>query len=134
MGLLKNQLANGKPLRIGIKQWQPKRSKKLNSTWRMWMGEAAEYLSANGWHVDIKNSQGQVVGHMPFTAQDCHEFFVGQLAGSDDNGDRLKTAEAKQGEMLFMMTRFHEWCMNHQVPITIPHESEYVEMNREMVC
>lgn len=121
-----------KSYRVSFKEWRDKRSQSQNQTVHMWFGEMAAYLTANGWHSAVHNSQGKKVGEIPFSAEDCKDFFVGHFAGHNEDGTRLSTAKMDKGELNHLMNQIHEWCVNRNVPLTIPEDSEYMRIKQEM--
>ena len=121
----------GKRFRVSIKRWVDKRTLSMNSLWWLWMSDTSDYLSANGWATEIKNSHGTRVGTQRFSADDCHEFFVNHYCGQDQNGNRVKTSKMKKGDMLDMMERHQFWCMQHKVPLRIPDDCEYKKLQKE---
>lgn len=92
------------------------------------MEDTAKHLTKSGWGVDVKNSIGLVVGQLPFSADDCHEFFVNHYAGQDASGNRVKTSKMDKGPMLDMMNRHQQWCMRNNVKLRIPEDCEYMQL------
>lgn len=130
--------SDGKPLRVQITQ-------KNNGTipmlklWRMWMSEIARYKADRGATMPLYfDSEGNAVGQRKFNANDAHEAYTHLCLGSDENGVRYSWAVnsdeyegrkvASIGQKLHAMQKFHQHCIEHGVPITIPDNSEYKQL------
>jgi hypothetical protein len=119
------------------------------SLWRLWMSEIAKYQADRGATMPIKvpttNPDGtlnsKVIGSRPFDAKDAHEAYSALCLGSDETGNRYSWAVnsdeyqgrkvASIGQKLHAMQKFHHFCVEHGIKITIPDNSEYNNLQRE---
>ncbi|MGJ0580742.1 hypothetical protein ACR71G_22555 [Xenorhabdus bovienii] len=122
--------STGKRWRIKTTEWRDLRTIPMNRTWRMWMNTTGDWLRARGVVIDIKNGAGEVVLSKPITDEETHEYFVGHWLGRDENGEREKTRNMDKGNMLELMEKHEQWCIEKGIPIIIPSDSEYMKLKR----
>lgn len=127
-------VTSGKRWRIKITEWRELRTIPMNSTWRMWMNETAEWMRNQGVTVDIKNGKGQVISRHRVTPEDAHEMFVSRHLGVDENGDREKTSKMEIGRKLYLMELHEAWCLEKGIPLTIPKKSQFYELKQKQVA
>lgn len=114
--------------------------------WRLWMKDIAEfqrnrgaqmpifapYLSADG------GLMNKVIGYRAFNENDAHEAYTTLCLGTDENGFRLSWAVnsdeyegrkvASIGQKLHAMQKFHQFCLEKGIKITIPEQCEYRDL------
>jgi hypothetical protein len=136
---------SGKPLKVVV-------TKKSNGTlsmlalWRLWMKEIAIYQAKRGATMPITvpsmGAEGflesKVIGSRPFDEKDAHEAYSALCLGSDETGNRYSWAVnsdeyqgrkvASIGKKLYAMQKFHHFCVEHGIKITIPDNSEYNQL------
>lgn len=114
--------------------------------WRMWMSDIADYQCKRGAKMPILapylNPDGvldyKVIGSRSFDANDAHEAYTMLCLGCDDSGVRLSWAvnsdeyegrkAASIGQKLNAMQKFHQFCLDKGIPITIPDRCEYNDL------
>ncbi|ENC6709547.1 hypothetical protein ABKY54_004153 [Vibrio harveyi] len=114
--------------------------------WRMWMADIAKFQAERGAVIPIQVPETQsdgslgwkVIGYRRYDEKDAHEAYTHLLLGADENGVRLSWAVytdqyegrkvASISQKLHAMQKFHQFCIEHGVPIRIPRNSEYQEL------
>ena len=134
-----------RPLRIKITTKNNGTVPMLN-LWKMWMVDIAKWQAERGAKIPIQAPETQqdgslgwkVIGYRPYDEKDAHEAYTSLLLGCDENGVRYSWAVytdtyegrkvASMGQKLHAMQKFHQFCIEHGIPIRIPRESEYQEL------
>ncbi|EGQ8036378.1 hypothetical protein NU208_001226 [Vibrio parahaemolyticus] len=140
-----SEYENPPPLRVQI-------TKKNNGTlpmlklWRMWMADIAKFQVRRGATIPIlapqTNANGVIewkaIGERPYNENDAHEAYTYLLLGCDERGVRYSWAVhtdnyegrkvASLSRKLHAMQKFHQFCIEHSIPIRIPERSEYQEL------
>jgi hypothetical protein len=102
----------------------------MKKTWRMWMGETAKWMAANGATMPLViKADGTMHGKREFTAQDAHDLWVRTWLGVDSSGERYKTATGEKENMLLMMDKHLAWAAERGLSLTIPKDGEYMKLH-----
>ncbi|EOD9553068.1 hypothetical protein ACJ7RV_002184 [Vibrio parahaemolyticus] len=114
--------------------------------WRMWMADIAKFQIRRGATMPILAPQTmpdgsiewKTIGSRPYNENDAHEVYTHLLLGCDERGIRYSWAVhtdnfegrkvAPIERKLFAMQKFHQFCIEHSIPIRIPERSEYQEL------
>ena len=136
---------NPPPLRVQI-------TTKNNGTvpmlrlWKMWMKDIAKFQAERGAKIPIKAPQTKpdgslgwkIIGYRPYNQNDAHDAYTHLLLGADDDGTRLSWAvytdtyegrkAASISQKLHAMQKFHQFCIEHGIPIRIPRNTEYQKL------
>ncbi len=114
--------------------------------WRMWMADIAKWQVRNGAKMPIHAPQTQpdgsieweVIGYRPYNEDDAHEAYTHLLLGCDSRGVRYSWAVGKDvhegrkvasiSRKLHAMQMLHQFCIEKGIPIRIPRDSEYQEL------
>lgn len=110
--------------------------------WRSWMSTTAEFMSARGVTVDIRNSAGQIISSQEFTAEDAHELFSRKWLGVDEEGRRLSWSRsgregmrpATKGERWWALRQHEDWATDKGIALFLPRESEYRDLSEEQAA
>lgn len=137
--------SSNNPLKVAI-------TKRNNGTmpmlalWRMWMADIAKYQAERGATMPIlapkSNPDGSIgwkrIGSRPFNEIDAHEAYTMLCLGCDERGVRYSWAVksdtydgrkvADIGRKLHAMQKFHQFCIERGIPIRIPHDTEYQQL------
>lgn len=106
----------------------------MTKLWRAWMSDVCKWMVANGARMPlVVTSTGEQYGSRPFSPEDCHELFVMQLLGCDEQGRRLSWSKsgrdgvrpASKGERLLAMQRMEAWASERGIKLMNPRDSEY---------
>lgn len=130
--------SGGKPLKVQITQ-RNNGTIPMLKLWRMWMAEIARWKADRGSAMPLYyDHDGNPVGWRRFNENDAHEAYTYLCLGADENGNRYSWAVnsdeyegrkvASIGQKLHAMQKFHQHCIEHGIPITIPDNSEYKQL------
>lgn len=140
--------SGGKPLKAVVTE-RNNGTMPMLRLWRMWMSEIAKYQRERGAQVPILAPYTQpdgelgykVIGYRDFDEKDAHEAYSKLCLGCDESGTRFSWAVnsdeyegrkvASIGQKLYAMQKFHQFCVEHSIAITIPENSEYSELVKQ---
>lgn len=126
-----------------IGQYEPKSqnvgTETMLRTWRGWMTQIAEYMSANGATMPLWSKNGEPYGQRPFNAEDAHEAFTKLFLGCDDNEQRYswslckkgKSNQAPKSKRLYAMEKMQAWALNKGIVLKTKENSEYFRLQRK---
>lgn len=108
-----------------LKPYRDPRSLNQNALYWKWMGEFAQVWTARG---------------TPMTKDDAHLICKYKILGTKDivvnttkiTGQLISTKDLDKGEMNDYMTKVQVWCIDQNISLTAPEDSEYAELLKQM--
>lgn len=123
-------LSSGQVYRLILKPWRDKRSIPQNSLSHMWYAEISEYLICSG-RTDA--TPEWVKRNLKKTYLGCVEVeYVDFVTGEKTmTWEPRHTSGLDTGEMHYFLCQVEKWCAQFGLALTIPDNSEFMQLRRQ---